>query len=214
MLKIIACSMLISLSLFGAKPVKVTPNVTKITSVEGQAFLKTREGDIKTCASENVYLYSKEDYRQISTKIKEINGAMNKVNVNRLYIDSYLKSKSSFEMDLWTKKLEKLSAELKSSYPQLDIHENYSFSTFLEDIRKAEKFEDDNLNSLYATYKPILQTQCDSGGNFNLKNVPFAEYGLITRVLWRDGKDKLGGTLGKEISVDKQLQRILITERI
>lgn len=216
MLKIIVCSILISLSLFGAKVEKKAVSTSLVkekmqpiqkTTIEGQGFLKTRGGDVKTCSGESVFLYKLDDYLKLGEeKIK-----ISTLERYRRHGESYEKTGSI--SDHFYSKIVNDIENLQKLYPQLNIRSTYQKDTFNEDIDKAKIF--------VTASGPVLETMCDASGNFIIKNVPFGMYGIVTKVTWdrvETGNRYIspytiteGGKIGKAINVNDNLQKVFIT---
>lgn len=211
MLKIIVCSILISLSLFGAKVEKKAVSTSlvkekmqpiKKTTIEGQGFLKTRGGDVKTCAGELVFLYKKDDYKKLA-----------KERIIENFRDHGKQYENGTNTNYYYSKIVNDIAKLQELYPQLNIRSIYQKDTFNEDIDKVKNYELGQIAKLGTISKPVLESQCDATGNFNFKNIPFGDYGIVTTVTWTNGESIQGGEVGKEITVSDTLQKVFVTDR-
>lgn len=232
MLKIITCSILISLSLFGAKIEKKavsTPLVKeKIqpiqkTTIEGQGFLKTRGGEIKTCSSESVYLYTIENYEKFIAK-EQYSKNINKLKLYEYYAESFEKYKNDRNMyDHVLKNINKAVYEMRTNYPDLNITGLYDETQYQNDLQKIREYENNKISKV-GEASLFIETMCDASGNFIVKNVPFGTYGIVTKATWErveaGGRYTSpytvteGGKIGKIIDVNDNLQKVYITETI
>lgn len=194
--------------------------VVKTTTIEGQGFLKTQAGEIKTCAGELISLYSKDDYMKFLGKeiyLKKMQQFEEYVRV----AESEKKNDGTTLQSYYRDQAYAAAKELSNDYSQLDIGKFYRYDAFKEDIKKAKDFEIKKLSDLGDTYKVIVQSQCDASGNFSFKNIPFGSYGVVTSVTWsRVVVPKYiapytvleGGKVGKEVVVDENLQKVFIVD--
>jgi hypothetical protein len=189
--------------------------VVKTTPIEGQAFLKTRGGDVKTCSSEAVYFYTKDDYEKLAKK-RIFEGNILPLERYMRDVESYEKAKNGSYPEYSYMELKYVNediAELKKKYPQFGIISIYSSDSFNEDITKVKNYETEQIAKLGVISKPIFESQCDANGNFSYKNIPYGDYGIVTKVSWTNGKSMQGGEVGKKVTVDNNLQKVFITEQ-
>lgn len=229
-IKSILIASLVVVSAYGASaPVKplLKSDIVKKTTIEGQAFLKTAGGDIKTCAGEFVVLYTKDDYRKLAMK-RTFESFISALGMSRYFGESYEKDNKSYKSNrayagVVDSGLDRIYDEIKKlqrRYPQLNIRKGYQKDTFNEDLDKALQYETEEIAKLGIISKPILESQCDASGNFSFKNAPFGNYGIVTSVTWQVmtsatqqiGGSRQGGELGKEVTIDDTLQKVFITE--
>ena len=231
--KIIVSSILISLSLFGAKVEKKavsTPLVKeKIqpiqkTTIEGQGFLKTRGGDIKTCSGEVVYLYTSENFIKFIAE-EDYRHAMADVKSYKRNLENYVEKKDDrYVGNFYVDSLIDSIRNMKSKYSEANLSDQFSVDIVNENIQKIIDYENKKLTSIGEKSKIFVETMCDASGNFIFKNVPFGSYGIVTKVTWErveaGGRYTSpytvteGGKIGKIIDVNDNLQKVYITETI
>jgi hypothetical protein len=218
-LKVLVIGLLATMPLMAAKTGKKitvdeqnihTPvNMIKKTTIEGQAFLKTRGGDVKTCAGEDLVLLELSDYNfLVKSKMKS----------TRLHLDLNDKMAANIHCDVFkecipfTANDESKYLALIEEYPEAHISFSWGQNGYESAIYKAMQAEEERFKIL--KQKNILSTQCDMNGNFILKNIPYGKYALVTSVTWTNGENIQGGEVGKEIIVDDKLQKVFITDQI
>lgn len=115
---------------------------------------------------------------------------------------------------VWKEGLNQLYTWFRKSYPDITLRTENGITALTEDVSKAKEIEEKKLAALGVIEMPVFETQCDTNGNFILKNIPYGNYGIVTTVTWTNGEYQQGGKVGKEIIVDDHLQRIYITDQL
>lgn len=193
-----------------ANAAKTKSSVVNTTAIEGQGFLKTKGGDVKTCAGEIVSVYTKNDYQNL-VQYKNYEKMILKIAIYRKEAESFGRYRARKANLPEYKNLSEYIKILNEQYPELDLKRTYQLDFFIADLQKVIDFESKKLDELGGKPKVSYESQCDAYGNFGLKNIPFGNYGIVTRVSWTNGESIQGGEVGKEIIVDEKLQKIFIT---
>ncbi len=167
--------------------------------VEGQAFLKTRGGDVKRCSGEEVVLFDANDY-----------DAFNSQNRYKEYLKRSLLKDSD---PLYSEKtiydeLLKIYPDLKNNIPSYRIYERSDLNSMLKIA-----IERDVAKPVVPFKKLIYRTVCDANGDFKFDNIPDGSYIAATVVQWIVGDEPQGGTIYSDIiAVNPKLQKIFITK--
>lgn len=149
--------------------------IANAADINGQGFLKTQGGSIKTCAGSPVYL-------------------------DKFYEDESPKS-FVYQLALALQQEKTLQAKMKV----LGGTRN-DFQTETQDIDQTKQL----LNHIGK--KNIVETMCDAQGNFEFYDIKPGKYRIGTTVEWFVGNEQQGGFLMKVINVNKNRNKVFITE--
>ncbi len=145
-------------------PVVQVP-VIKTTTIEGQGFLKTRGGDIKTCSGEAVYLYTIHNYEKFIMK-EQSNRKINKLGLYTYYEESFQKYKDNRKMyDFVLKNINNAIYEMRTNYPDLNITGVYDDTQYYNDMQKIREYENNKISKA-GEASLFTETMCDASGNF------------------------------------------------
>lgn len=164
--------------------------------ISGQGFLKTRDGDVKTCSGNKVYLEKYND--------KQKGYIMNLHDYNHLQ-----------KMLLVNKRLEENINEAES------LHITHRSPTTKKAARESIEAQENKLKEIEKQIssfdkKHIKETTCDAQGNFEFYDIAPGKYRVGTTVEWMVGDEKHGGFIDVTFELPKKQNkmRILLTDPI